>query len=149
MDPKVWGSHTWHVINVMALTYPEKPDVQDQNNMTAFITSLANVLPCDKCKFHFKKNLEKFPLSQALTSRSNFIKWVIDVHNSVNERIGKRILSYDEGIHEMKDDLFGGHGIYGSNNTRRIAQQLMVMMGVGIGLFYLFRKTKFFKNLNL
>ncbi len=138
MNPTVWGPHFWNVLNILALTYPEKPDVQDQNNMTAFITSLSNVLPCDKCKVHFKKNLEKFPLSQALTSRNNLIKWVIDVHNEVNQRNGKRIYSYEDGAYAMKSNVLGG-----SFNT----QHLLMAMTLGIGIFYVFRKTNFFKNL--
>ena len=140
MEPKYWGSSFWNMINAIALSYPEEPDIQDQNNVTAFLSCLQNVLPCEKCRLHFKENLVKFPLTEALTSRDNFIKWVINVHNAVNKSNGLPVLSYEDGINEMK------RGLYGS---KKISSKYYVIGGliVGIGAFWYLRKTKFFKKL--
>ena len=138
MRPEVWGNHFWNTINAIALSYPDKPDIHDQQNVTAFITSLKDVLPCEQCRVHFKQNLEKFPLSQALTSRENFIKWVIDVRNSVNKMNGKRTLSYKEGKYQMKKNL------YGNGLTK---YHIMSSMVVGIIACWYLRNTKFFKKL--
>ena len=140
MEPRQWGPHFWKVIDAVALSYPEKPDIQDQNNVSTFIVSLKNVLPCEKCQNHFTENLKKFPISQALNSRNNFIKWVIDVHNSVNKSNGKATLSYAQGLIEMKKGLYNG-------DNGDMKYNIMMTMVVGIGAFYVFRKTKFFKNL--
>lgn len=107
INPEIWGPVFWNTINILAINYPEKPNIQDQNNITSFLTNLKNILPCEKCRNHYKENIEKFPISQALTSRSNFIKWVIDIHNSINKTHGKKVLTYDEGLYEMKKNVFG------------------------------------------
>ena len=137
--PEIWGPHFWNVINSIALSYPDKPNIQDQNNVASFLNSLQKVLPCEKCRNHFSENLQKYPLTQALNSRDNFINWVIDVHNSVNKTNGKRVLSYQEGINAMNDNLY---------QTPRYDYKYLAMMGmlVSIGVFWIFRKTKKFKK---
>jgi hypothetical protein len=138
MRPEIWGNSFWNTINAIALSYPDKPDVQDQQNVTTFLTSLRDVLPCEQCREHFRVNLKKFPLSQALTSRSDFIKWVIDVRNSVNQMNGKRTLSYSEGKYQMEKNLYGS-----SINKYHI----MGGMVVGIVMCWYLRNTKLFKKL--
>jgi len=136
--PEIWGPHFWNVINSIALSYPDKPNIQDQNNVASFLNSLQKVLPCEKCRNHFSENLQKYPLTQALNSRDNFINWVIDVHNSVNKMNGKRILSYQEGIKAMNNNLY----------QSSIDYKYLAMMGmlVSIGIFWIFPKIKKFKK---
>lgn len=139
MNPDIWGPHFWNVLNSIALTYPENPDVQEQQHVINFITNLQHILPCEKCREHFKENLKKFPLTEAATSGENLTKWVIDVHNSVNQSNGKRTLSYKEGLRQMKKHLFG--------NQLDIKYYLMFGMVGIIVLMWYFRKTKYIKNI--
>lgn len=140
MLPDIWGPHFWNAINAIALSYPDKPDIKDQQNVTVFFTSLKDVLPCEKCQEHFKQNLKKFPLAPALSSRKQLIHWVIDVHNAVNESHGKKKLTYEQGLYEMERNLYG--------NQREFTKYHLIFGLVGvIGVLWYFRKTKFFKNL--
>lgn len=134
--PDIWGPHAWNFISAIALSYPEEANMKIQQDTITFLTSLQSVLPCEKCREHFKENLEKFPLSEALGGRQDFIKWVIDVRNSINEMHGKRILSYQEGEFHMKRNLYG----------RKLTKTHLILgMAGAIGVFFILRKTNFLK----
>lgn len=107
IGPKFWGNSMWNAIGAIALSYPETPTIKEQQDITIFLNSLKDVLPCETCRKHYKENLEKFPLSEAVTSKVNFIKWIIDVRNSINQQNGKRIYSYEEGEIQIRKNLFG------------------------------------------
>lgn len=91
-----WGTHAWAFIESIALTFPTSPTPQEKSEYKDFFNSLQYVLPCPRCREHYKENLGKYPLSEALNGRENMIKWVIDVHNEVNISNGKGVLSYEE-----------------------------------------------------
>tara|TARA_B110000495_G_C22625606_1_gene372496 strand:+ start:162 stop:377 length:216 start_codon:yes stop_codon:yes gene_type:complete len=40
----------------------------------------------------------EYSLDDALRNRDALVRWVIDIHNSVNEAQGKKIYEYDEAI---------------------------------------------------
>ncbi len=54
-----WGPHLWIFLHSIAMNYPEKPTKLDMYNMKNYIFSLAEILPCEGCKKHFKKVLVK------------------------------------------------------------------------------------------
>lgn len=99
MDPKVWGPHVWIFLHSITLNYPLYPAKTTRNHHYNFFMNLIHIIPCDKCRIHYKQNLIKYPLTKKiLSSRENLIKWLINVHNSVNKMTGEKIMSYDEVI---------------------------------------------------
>ncbi len=89
-----WGRHVWTLLHILAMFYPEHPDKERQESFSNLIYGICDNLPCSFCSGHCSSYLEKFP--PVLNNRETLIKWVCDFHNSVNERVGKRTLSYDE-----------------------------------------------------
>jgi FAD-linked sulfhydryl oxidase len=98
MNPEVWGPHLWFVLHTLSFNYPYEPTEDDKKKMINFIHALSEIIPCGKCQRHFKQNLEKLPIEQHLENKKQFVEWVIQMHNFVNEANGKRIYSYDEVI---------------------------------------------------
>lgn len=99
MKPEVWGPHAWIFLHSITLEYPDYPTGEDKRNMSNFMNSLKYVLPCEKCRINFENHLEQYPLTNdILSSKSNLIKWLIDIHNSVNKMNNKRVLSYEESL---------------------------------------------------
>ena len=95
MTPDVWGPHGWKFIHYITLGYPEYPTQMQKDKYKAFFLLLKDVLPCSLCANHYKENLQKYPISeQILNSRDKFIKWGIDIHNSVNKLNKKPELDY-------------------------------------------------------
>jgi len=102
MKPEIWGPHAWIFLHSITLEYPDYPTYEDKQNMTTFINSLKHVLPCHKCRINFNEHLNKYPLTDnILNSKPNLIKWLIDIHNSVNKITNKKELSHEEALTQL------------------------------------------------
>lgn len=89
----IYGPKLWHTIHTFAADYNPKTD---RNSFMMFIISVGELLPCQKCKTHFKQNLKKFPLNQYLDSREKVFLWSYMMHNEVNEMQGKKSPPYKD-----------------------------------------------------
>ena len=102
--PSVWGPFFWHTIHIVALGYPKNPTYTDKKCAKEFYESLAFLLPCSVCREHYKGYLQEKPISPFLDSRTDLIKWTIQIHNKVNQMLGKpewtleEVLSYYEKV---------------------------------------------------
>jgi hypothetical protein len=94
MKNSQWGPSAWLFLHSVSFQYPENPTDQEKNNYKIFFESLQNILPCPNCREHYQKNLKENPMN--LESRESLIKWVIDLHNLVNQKNSKKEYSYDE-----------------------------------------------------
>ena len=87
----VWGPSLWHTLHTISFNYPIKPTQQDKTNYKRFIMDLKNILPCKYCRMNFKKNLKTLPLTvKALKNRSNFSRWMYNMHEIINKMLGKK-----------------------------------------------------------
>jgi hypothetical protein len=108
MDPKIWGKHTWIFLHSITLNYPDNPTDEEIKQHSDFFLNLGNILPCHKCREHYKLNLKKFKLTKTiLKSKELFIKWLIDIHNSVNISNNKKIEPYGKMM-KYYDELYNG-----------------------------------------
>jgi len=134
MRPDKWGPHAWILLHAITLDYPENPDYETKRTMRNFFNSLGGVLPCSKCKMHFKQNLEKYPLTDyVLSSRTTLVKWLIDVHNSVNQMTGKPVLSYEQSLREIM-------GMY--NDTSDVSMYLFIVVFIILILLFVYLSIK-------
>ena len=119
INKNLWGKHLWLALHYISIGYPNNPSDNDKQNYKNFFLLLKDVLPCKICSLHYEKNLEKLPLTdEILNNKESFIKWVIDLHNDVNQMLGKKIINYDDAINilsnnNIKDD----NNIKDNNNT--------------------------------
>ena len=60
MLTRVWGPSLWFFLHTVSFNYPENPTEDDKRNYHNFFDSLKHVLPCEKCKDHYKQNIQKF-----------------------------------------------------------------------------------------
>ena len=94
--PSVWGPFFWHTIHIVAIGYPKNPTYIDKKCAKEFYESLAYLIPCSVCRTHYKEHITSNPLTPFLDSRTDLIKWTIDIHNSVNKMLGKPEWSMEE-----------------------------------------------------
>ena len=94
--PHVWGPHGWKFFHAVALTYPDQPSAEEKQAAFQFFSSLQYLLPCESCKQNYRKELTMFPLQPALESKQALNKWLASVHNSVNERLKKPVMSTEQ-----------------------------------------------------
>ena len=98
IKPAIWGPHGWKFLHYVSLGYPVNPSHEDKSNYKNFYHSLQYVLPCEKCAMNYKQNLVKLPIDNHLENRDSLVKWVIDIHNLVNNELGKDKVEYEEAL---------------------------------------------------
>lgn len=95
-----WGPSGWNFIHAVSYSYPKRPTSQDKLNMYKFLTNFARVLPCKRCRDDFTAyidlNLSEREGSSALMSNETFVHFLVDAHNHVNQKLGKRTYTYRE-----------------------------------------------------
>ena len=106
MNPKFWGPHAWIFLHSITMNYPKEPTEKDKLIYVNFFKELQNILPCEKCAYHYKRHLEDYPIEEALGSREAMIQWLINIHNEVNKELDKPIYTYDQVIEEYRYKMF-------------------------------------------
>ena len=102
MNPKIWGEKMWFILHIITFNYPEDPTFLDKRHYNDFFTNLQYVIPCDKCKLHYREHLENNPLTPNLDKKEDFVNWLINVHNAVNISKGKPTMTYNKVLNEYK-----------------------------------------------
>ena len=105
MNPKFWGPHGWLFLHTVTMGYPKEPTSEDKISYRNFFASLTEVLPCDKCAYHYSEHIQELPIEPALESRDKLVRWLIKVHNKVNISLGKPEYTYEQVIEEYKYKL--------------------------------------------
>lgn len=103
MKPKLWGNQFWFTIHTIALTYPENPSSDEKESALQFMISLKDLLPCEKCKLHYKKNINLQKLKKAIESQESLFKYTVDLHNMVNTMNGEKELTIIEAKERLKN----------------------------------------------
>ena len=105
-DPAYIGPGTWHTLQTMAFHARSK---KDQLGFIKQMKLICNYFPCEKCRGHCKEYIKNHPLEEYLGATIEqpnigadmalgmFI-WVWKFHNSVNNRIGKNIMSWEQAF---------------------------------------------------
>lgn len=101
MYPPVWGPPTWDSLLIMALNFPEtNASAALVQSVHDLIWSVANLVPCPGCSSHGKEYVDAHKPT-GLNTREKFVAYVVDFHNHVNARMGKRQFT----VQEAKDAL--------------------------------------------
>lgn len=86
-DKKKWGPYCWYLLHLIA--YKLGTDkLEDNSRVIKFFNHLHRIIPCPKCKDHYKEWLNKNPI----TPKTNLVQWTIACHNNVNKMNNKPIL---------------------------------------------------------
>ena len=122
MDPEIWGPHGWQFLHSITLSYPDNPSEKDKENHIQFFDKLKDVLPCEKCKLHFAKNLQTYPIENHLENKESLFKWLVDIHNRVNVDNGKREYTYEE-VTELYEKMYNK-----SDKSEFISNKLIIIL---------------------
>jgi hypothetical protein len=99
--PDTWGPHAWEFLHSVSFAYPKNPTTRDKKGYMKFFDSLKYVLPCTGCRksygnFIVDKN-ELLLNDDVFENRDKLTKWVYDLHERVNKKLGKTYkITYDE-----------------------------------------------------
>ncbi|GAA6053414.1 hypothetical protein JCM3770_002316 [Rhodotorula araucariae] len=89
-DVERLGRHTWTFLHTTASYFPPSPSAHQKGAMLSLIRALPTLYPCGSCASHLGAYLETHPPEPAIEKGREALEgWLCDVHNEVNERLGK------------------------------------------------------------
>ena len=92
-----WGNSLWFIMHTSALySVGEMYDVFE--NYKTMLSCLQYILPCPKCKQHLIDNLSLIDIDRCAESRMSLFRCSWELHNIVNESLGKRQPSLQEAL---------------------------------------------------
>lgn len=83
------GRAAWAHLHTMAAYYPLQPSATQQHDMRQLMTMYMQYYPCLYCRDRSMEEVERNPPRTA--NRRQLSEWVCEVHNEVNERLGKAV----------------------------------------------------------
>lgn len=86
----------WFSLHSISFSYPAEPTLTERRVYRDFFHLLEHVIPCEACRKHYAETLREDPIDPALESRETLARWVIQIHNRINVRLGKKVLPEDE-----------------------------------------------------
>jgi hypothetical protein len=125
MDPTIWGPKLWFVIHTLALNYPDNPNYEQKRLHEDFFNSLVFLIPCDKCRVHYRQHINNNPVVNHLKDSNTLFKYTIDLHNVVNKTLNKKQYSYEEAVRFYKIE-------YGDISVRNSYLNKKTYIGVSI-----------------
>lgn len=85
-----FGPHFWAVLHITCI------GTKHVANIIKFIYAFSEIIPCNKCRQHFKQLIIDHPIPE--TASSDIFKWTVDMHNIVNKETGKEEIDYVKAL---------------------------------------------------
>jgi hypothetical protein len=104
LDSTIWGPHFWFFIHTIAISYPNYPNVPTKKKYYEFIQNIPLFIPNQSMANDFTKLLNLYPVQPYLDSRNSFVRWTWFIHNKLNEKLEKPILSLNDFYKKYYDE---------------------------------------------
>ena len=96
MKTDLWGPSAWKFLHAASFSYPDNPSAEKREAARELFRSLKFMLPCEECSSHYCCEYDKDPVDNHLDSRYDLSSWLVNFHNKVNERLGKKVMDYED-----------------------------------------------------
>lgn len=89
-DVERLGRHTWTFLHTTASYFPPTPSATQKSSMLSLLHSLPTLYPCSSCADELGNYMATHPPEKAVEAgRGTLERWLCEVHNEVNTRLGK------------------------------------------------------------
>ena len=98
MNTLIWGPMIWNTLHIISFNYPVNPTESDKTHYHEYLMNIKHVLPCKSCRDNFLHNLKAAGYDKSkLKDRATFSRFIYDLHNIVNQMLGKsKYKTYEE-----------------------------------------------------
>jgi hypothetical protein len=86
IDKTRWARPYWKLIHMVSDHIPRNPNENIRIVYTAFVVSIRQMIPCEKCRFHMQQYIASHPIFKSWNDIGGYM---VDFHNDVNKRLGK------------------------------------------------------------
>ena len=91
----VWGPPAWIFLHSVAAGYPTEiisdDDKQKRKCIKKFFKCLGDTFPCKYCRDSYREYYKKHNINEFLDSRIKLNKWLYNMHNEVNYKLGVKL----------------------------------------------------------
>lgn len=96
--PEVWGESFWFVLHLGSVHAPDIIPIEKREKYWNFIDGLPEMVACQKCSVHAREWVENNRPHKDMicSSRENLITFFVNMHNNVNVRNGKPLMTVEE-----------------------------------------------------
>jgi hypothetical protein len=148
IDKMDWGPAGWKFLHSLTFAYPHSPTLEQQRSADSFFESLANLLPCDACQDHYREEFRLRPVDSR--SQATLSSWLVDLHNRVNVRLNKPIVSYTQASQLYSSQCTQGcgtpRGTLSTSNTGEYALVILLVISA-IALFFISKMNNKYASL--
>ena len=82
VNPDVWGPPGWEFLDKIVEGYPVRASHNDKVMMLEFLTSLGHMLPCERCRYNYKRFSQNNNPIDYVDSRARVRSWLKRYKNS-------------------------------------------------------------------
>ena len=104
MKKAEWGPLTWKVLHCITIKIKDEEFPMERKHLIKMITNICSNLPCPQCASHATGMIRKYRLDNVKT-KSDLIKFVYLMHNTVNKRLKKPKYSFENIEHYNKYNI--------------------------------------------
>eukprot|EP00049_Salpingoeca_infusionum_P009713 m.165018 g.165018 ORF g.165018 m.165018 type:complete len:190 (-) comp14416_c0_seq2:1112-1681(-) len=94
------GRASWAFLHTMAAYYPERATEKEQEQMLEFMKLYIIKYPCGYCGDTSWQDMMRNP--PRLEGRQQFSQWMCEMHNDVNERLGKPLFNCSQYLERWR-----------------------------------------------
>jgi len=94
MDIETWGHSGWKFLHACSFMYDHKSKNRRREYINAY-KNIGNILPCGKCRQHYNEYQTKHPIENIIDEPYGLAKWLVDLHNEVNEDQNKPRVDFE------------------------------------------------------
>ena len=99
-----WNSY-WKSLHYISLIYPENPSQENKKEIKKLLEKMKlDGISCPHCKEHYILFLKKYNIDKIGESNETLFQFFFDLHNNVNEKLSKPVMSSDK-VKELYNDL--------------------------------------------
>lgn len=102
-DVERLGRHTWTFLHTAASYFPTVPTLLQQSSMLSLLNSMPVLYPCSHCAGELGDYMKLHPPTEAVKERTALERWLCEVHNDVNHKLGKEEFNCDKAGERWRD----------------------------------------------
>lgn len=104
LDASIWGPSYWFFIHTLTFTYPINPTTSIKKKYYDFLNNFYLFIPNTTMSKYYEDMLIEYPIKPYLDRKDDLIKWGWYIHNHINKKLNKPILSLSDfyGIYYHK-----------------------------------------------
>lgn len=138
--PEVWGTHYWFFLMTIALTYPDHATAISRRKYYDLIQNMPIFIPNAEISQNFSKLLNHYPVTPYLDNRDSFVRWIVFIHNKINEELGKPTITIDEAMDQYFRQMVPPTIFHvNKKEVRKYAVYISVIILLAICVYFLLR----------